>query len=171
MFKMSDQELFTDSEPDFLSPVGSQSPVVELRTSSGSDIESELESGESRRLTTADVMVKAFSNKTAARCLGKKRPSQQDKDVCHERKRSKSGASSSLRNWPAGAAIASGLSSDPLGTEVKSALKEITSLLNTVVERVERVEDELQRQRSTGPSSSSDSTPTRVKPSLAVKVS
>ena len=61
----------------------------------------------------------------------------------------------------------------PYEEEVKSALKEITSLLNTVVKRVERVESELQRQKSTStdPSSSSDVTPTRTKPPLAVKVS
>lgn len=40
---------------------------------------------------------------------------------------------------------------------VKTALKEITSLLNTVVKRVERVETELKKQSSV--SSSSDSTP------------
>ena len=40
---------------------------------------------------------------------------------------------------------------------VKSALKEITSLLNTVVKRVERVETELKKQSSV--SSSSDSNP------------
>ena len=50
------------------------------------------------------------------------------------------------------------------GAEVKSALQEITSLLNTVVKRVERVENELQRQHSLTPSSSSDSTPGKAKP-------
>ena len=43
--------------------------------------------------------------------------------------------------------------------EVKSALREITSLLNTVVKRVEKVENELKQQRSLASSSSSDSTP------------
>ena len=68
---------------------------------------------------------------------------------------------------------ATGFASDelPLGEEVKSALKEITSLLNTVVQRVERVESELQCQKSTDRSSSSDVTPTQTKPPLAVKVS
>ena len=47
------------------------------------------------------------------------------------------------------------------GLEVKSALQEITSLLNTVVKRVERVEDELKRVSSV--SSSSDSTPPKNK--------
>ena len=50
------------------------------------------------------------------------------------------------------------------GAEVKSALKEITSLLNAVVKCVERVENELQRQHRLTPSSSSDSTPGRAKP-------
>lgn len=50
---------------------------------------------------------------------------------------------------------------------VKSALKEITSLLNTVVKRVERVETELKKQSSV--SSSSDSTP-RSKKIVAVHV-
>ena len=50
-------------------------------------------------------------------------------------------------------------------TSVKSALKEITSLLNTVVERVDRVETELKKQSSA--SSSSDSTP-RTKKIIAV---
>jgi len=45
---------------------------------------------------------------------------------------------------------------------LKSALREITSLLNTVVRRVEKVECELKQQRST-PSSSSDSTPSTSK--------
>ena len=44
---------------------------------------------------------------------------------------------------------------------VKSALKEITSLLNTVVKRVERVENELKKQCASV-SSSSDSTPSRL---------
>lgn len=48
--------------------------------------------------------------------------------------------------------------SDPT---VKSALKEITCLLNTVVKRVERVENELKKQSSV--SSSSESTPSRSK--------
>ena len=39
-----------------------------------------------------------------------------------------------------------------------------------VVQRVERVENELQHQRSSGPSSSSDVTPPRPKPPLIVKV-
>lgn len=43
--------------------------------------------------------------------------------------------------------------------EVKSALREITSLLNTVVKRVEKVENELKQQRSLSSSSSGDSTP------------
>lgn len=47
------------------------------------------------------------------------------------------------------------------GKEVKSALKQITSLLNTVVQRVERVENELKRVSSV--SSSSDTTPSRRK--------
>jgi len=51
---------------------------------------------------------------------------------------------------------------DPGDPEVKSALREITSLLNTVVKRVEKVECELKQQRST-PSSSSDSTPSKHK--------
>lgn len=50
------------------------------------------------------------------------------------------------------------------GVEVKSALQEITSLLNTVVKRVERVENELQRHHSLTPSSSSDATPGKAKP-------
>ena len=40
---------------------------------------------------------------------------------------------------------------------VKSALKEITSLLNTVVKRVERVESELKKQASASNSSDSAS--------------
>lgn len=101
----------------------------------------------------------------------------------HYRKRKKSSLNGSLckrlhqeRDHSSGDSIsnATGLASDelPLGEEVKSALKEITSLLNTVVQRVERVESELQRQKSTDPSSSRDVTPTRarVKPPLAVKV-
>lgn len=43
--------------------------------------------------------------------------------------------------------------------EVKSALREITSLLNTVVKRVEKVENELKQQRSLSSSSSGDFTP------------
>ena len=68
---------------------------------------------------------------------------------------------------------ATGFASDelPLGEEVKMALKEITFLLNTVVQRVERVESELQCQKSTDPSSSNDVTPTRTKPPIAAKVS
>lgn len=46
--KMSDPALSTDSEPDPLSPIGSQDPVDELRASSGSDTESEVEGGGSR---------------------------------------------------------------------------------------------------------------------------
>ena len=41
--------------------------------------------------------------------------------------------------------------------EVKSALKEITSILNTVVKRVERVENELKRVSSASSSSESSS--------------
>ena len=48
---------------------------------------------------------------------------------------------------------------------VKTALKEITSLLNTVIKHVERVETELKKQ--SGVSSSSDSTPCSKK-SVAV---
>lgn len=51
---------------------------------------------------------------------------------------------------------------DPGDPEVMSALQEITSLLNTVVKRVEKVECELEHQRST-PSSFSDSTPSKHK--------
>ena len=49
-----------------------------------------------------------------------------------------------------------------LGEEVTSALKEITSLLNTVVHRVQKVENELKCQKTSTSSSSSDSTPTRL---------
>ena len=42
---------------------------------------------------------------------------------------------------------------------MKSALREITSLLNTVVKRVEKVENELKQQRSLSSSSSGDFTP------------
>ena len=48
------------------------------------------------------------------------------------------------------------VSSGALGVEVKTALAEITSLLNNVVQRVERMETELQQQHSTSVSSSSD---------------
>lgn len=47
--------------------------------------------------------------------------------------------------------------SNGLATEVKSALAEITSLLTNVVQRVENVEAELQKQRSTASPSSSES--------------
>lgn len=50
------------------------------------------------------------------------------------------------------------------GVEMRSKLEEITSLLNVVVKRVERVETELQKQRTpTSSSSSSESTPSRPK--------
>ena len=45
---------------------------------------------------------------------------------------------------------------------VKTALTDITSLLNNVVQRVERVEYELHQQRTSGVSSSSDSSPRNV---------
>ena len=54
------------------------------------------------------------------------------------------------------------------GDEVRYALHEITSLLTNVVERVERVETELQQQRSVTPSSSNDSTHGRTKASVHV---
>ena len=57
-----------------------------------------------------------------------------------------------------------------LGEEVQCALKRLTALLNTVVERLESIERELQHQSRTGPSIG-DSTPTRAKPPLAIKVS
>ena len=55
---------------------------------------------------------------------------------------------------------------------VKSALQEITSILNAVVQRVERVETELKKGAIT-PSSSSDSTPSRqkIRIPLVVRVS
>ena len=59
---------------------------------------------------------------------------------------------------------------ESFGEEVKSSLKEITFLLNTVVQRVEKVENELQRRKGTSLSSSSDVTPPRPKPPLIVKV-
>ena len=57
----------------------------------------------------------------------------------------------------------------PSGMEIKTALTEITSLLTNVVQRVERMETELQQERSSGVSSSSDSMPKYVP--LIVRVS
>ena len=154
----------SDSEPGSLSPVDFENCGAELRTSSGSDIESEVEERRSR-LTMPQVMAEAFSSKATAR---KKRPIIQSKHK-DARKRVKEGFSTPSRSDGSSRAIDS--PSNLVGTEVKSALKEITSLLNTVVKRVERVENELQRQRSSCSSSSNEKTPTRAKPTLAVKVS
>ena len=181
---MSDRELFSESEPDYnpLSPCG---PLHELRTSSGSDIESDNQEDGRRQLTSDEFMAEAFSKKkrlshsvtkNAVR-PAEKRPCQQTTTTTRANKhtrldvnvRSKSHSSSCHRPYPV---LSPGPSpkSVEVDDEVKSSLKEITSLLNTVVKRVENVEDELQRQRTTGPSSSSDSTPTRAKPPLVVKV-
>lgn len=167
---MSDCDLFSESEPD------------EICTSSGSDIESENEGGGRRRLTTAEIMAEAFPKKkrithsaTNAVLPSEKRPCQQatptraNKHIRLDDVRSKSHSSSCYR--PSVVSAGPSLTSVGVDDEVKSTLKEITSLLNTVVKRVENVEDELQRQRTTCPSSSSDSTPTRAKPPLVVKVS
>lgn len=146
---MSVPEPYAESEPEPLSP--SASAAYEL-SSSGSDSDT----------------VETLLNK---RRLSEKRPSQpsSSKRIRDDGGRERNGASSSL----AAAEFSRSSPNPPLGAEVMSALKEITSLLNSVVERVERVEDEMHRQRSTGPSTSSDSTPTRAnfKPPLVVKVS
>ena len=176
---MSDCELFSDSEPDY-NPLSPCSALNEMRTSSGSDIESENEGGGSRRLTTAEIIAEAFSKKkrlnltaTNADFPAEKRPRQQAPTKANKHTRIDDVRSKSHSSSCHGASVLSpGLSPTSVGVddEVKSALKEITSLLNTVVKRVENVESELQRQRTTGPSSSSDSTPTRAKPPLVVKV-
>lgn len=54
--------------------------------------------------------------------------------------------------------MAESSSANSLVTEVKTALAEITSLLTNVVNRVENVEMELQQQKKSCPSSSSDCT-------------
>lgn len=121
-------------------------------------------------------MAKGLWNGSAAIHLGEKLTSDQPKSnrskhIITKKRWLKEGSSSSFSTE---AETAGDTDSSPglgLGAEVKSALKEITSLLNTVVEQVERMEDELQRQRSTAPSSSTDSTPTTAQPPLAVKVS
>ena len=109
---------------------------------------------------TANTIARVCTN-AKSRCLKRKEPS--SNGSLPKRIRQERGLSS---------ADSAGASDQlPYEEEVKSALKEITSILNTVVQRVERVENELQRQKSTDPSSSSDVTPTRTKPPLAVKVS
>lgn len=178
LFAMSDNELYSESEPDY-NPF---SPLNEMRTSSGSDIESENEEEGRRRLTTAEVMAEAFSkNKRLSHSVTKnvarpaeKRPCQQTTTTRNKTTRPeldvRSKSHSSSCHSPPVVSPGPSPKSVEVDNEVKCALKEITSLLNTVVKRVENVEDELQRQRTTGPSSSSDSTPTRAKPPLVVKV-
>ena len=150
----------SDSSPDdFLSELAPEIDDQELDRQSS--LESDGESGrdESRCLPSG----KFTANMVAGVCTNTKPRDKRNesimdgsplpKRVCHERNN------------------ASQLSEQLPYEEVKSALKDIMSLLNTVVERVERVESELQRQKSTStdPSSSSDVTPTRTKPPLAVK--
>ena len=60
------------------------------------------------------------------------------------------------------------LNTDP---GVKSALQEITSLLNTVVKRVERVETELKKQSSVSSSSDSNTPAKKVHIPLIIRVS
>lgn len=162
---MSASEQFMESEPDALS---SSISADEPQASSGSDGEVESYGSETRRRLNT---VEAVLTKGVARHHGEKRPSQAtpSRHIHDERGRKRKGASSSTT------ATASPRPSPgpPLGVEVMSALKDITSLLNSVVERVERVENEVHRQKYTGPCTSSDSTPTRakLKPPLVVKVS
>ena len=176
--EMSGCKLFSESEPDY-NPL---SPYSEMRTSSGLDIESENEGGGRRRLTTAEIIAEAFAKKkrlnrstTNADILAEKRPCQQatpsraNKHTRLDDDRSKNHSSSCHR--PSVVSPGSSPTSVGVDDEVKSTLKEITSLLNIVVKRVENVEDELRRQKTTSPSSSSDSTPARAKPPLVVKVS
>ena len=174
---MSDRDLFSESKLDYnpLSPCG---PLNELHTScSGSDIESDNQEDGRRQLTSDEFMAEAFSKKkrlshsvtkNAVR-PAEKRPCQQTTTTTRANKhtrldvnvRSKSHSSSCHRPYPVlspGPFPGPSPKSVEVDDEVKSSLKEITSLLNTVVKRVENVEDELQRQRTTGPSSSRDST-------------
>ena len=143
---MSDLELFTESETNPFSPVGSLDPVDRRRMSLGSEAESD---GRSRRLNTVDKTVETFLNRSTGHRLGEKHPNCQYGTTKHVRRPATNGAACSSRDrlmsavtnmppeWP---------SEPSLGAEVKSTLKQITSLLNTVVE------DELQRQRNSCPS-------------------
>jgi len=82
---MSDSDFqFSKSEPEPLSPAPSKDldNGHELQTSSGSDIDSDLEGGR-QRLSTAEFMAEAFKSKTAKSRVGIKR--KRDHSVSRER--------------------------------------------------------------------------------------
>lgn len=148
----SPDDSLSDSAPDDVDDLNHQ-------LSLGSDRESDRDGsgGLPPGKFTADAVGEVCTNASGSRCHRRKDSSMDGslrKRVRQER--SQSSVSDQL----------------PYEEQVKGALKEITSLLNTVVKRVEKVESELKRQKctSTDPSSSSDVTPTRAKPPLAVKV-
>ena len=156
----------TGSCPDSLSDSEPETDDIGRRTSFESDGESNRENHGRKRLSskyTADKVAEASTTNAIRPRYHKRKEPSLNVSLCKHLHQG--------RDHSSGDSI-SGLASDelPPGEEVKSALKEITSLLNTVVQRVERVESELQRQKSTEPSSSSDVTPTQAKPPIAVKV-
>ena len=146
----SELELFSESQPndDLLSPDCSMN---EQHSSSGSDVGSEEDDGGRNRKRPYQLTSVTRKNKSTRLDVRSKSHS----SACHK--------PCSVVSGPPSKAVEV--------DETKSALKEITSLLNTVVKRLENVEDELQKQRTTCPSSSTDSTPIRSKPSLFVRVS
>ena len=120
-----------------------------MRTRSGSDIESENEDGGSRRLTMAEIIAEAFSKKKrlnltatnadfpAEKCPHQQVPTKPNKHTRLDDVRSKSHSSSC--HGPS--TVSPGLSPTSVGVddEVKCAPKEITTLLNTVVKRGEKL--------------------------------
>lgn len=155
-----------ESSPDFDYEDEYQKDDSQHQTSFESDAESDRENrgpgGKRLRKYTTDKVVETCMKKANPRYQKRKQFSLQD-DLS---KRFRPEESYSSGDGPTNSS-----NELPLGEEVKGALKEITSLLNTVVKRVERVEKELQQQKSASSSSSTEITPPRIKPSLAVKVS
>ena len=140
-FPLSDSESSSESLYDSEDQIGD----LDCRTSLESDDESVTEERGRARLTgrcSAGKVSKGHTNKTDASYQKRKCPSVQrdlNKRFCEEGRHFPF-----LESTPHNTAVSVTADKRPLGEEVKSALKDITSLLNTVVERVERVENELQ---------------------------